>query len=326
VEFGRYMKEFSKPKHGKSYPSILYMPIRAKTKTIGVISVQSHTKAAYSNYHIDILRAVSVYVGIALDNAGLYANMEDRVRERTKEIEKAHQDTRLIAQISKDISESLNIETIIARVYENINTLMDATCFGMGIYDPDDHVIRMPDFIENGEKLDEIVFDVNDKSKLASWCFNNKKEVFITDFINQYSQYVEGEIDIAAGRATASILYLPLISKEKAVGVLSVQSFDKDAYNEYHLDILRGLGTTIAGAIENALLYESLEDKVNERTLELLHQKEIIEDKNKSITDSIIYAKRIQDATLPDLALIRSYLEKSFVLFRPKDIVSGDFY
>lgn len=327
TEYHLYMDKFLPPLSGKTCVSIIYLPINVQGRLIGVITVQSFEKNAYSDYHFDIVKNLAVYVGIALDNAGLYANMEDRVKKRTAEIEKAHQDTKLVAQISKDIAESLNIETIIARVYENINTLMDASCFGIGIYDSEEEVIRMPGFIERGEIIDDLVFDVHD-DKMAAWCFHNRKEVFISDFDNEYMKYIKLESDTStsAGDPTHSVLYLPLILKEKVVGVLTVQSFDRNAYNEYHLDILKGLGTTIAGAIENALLYESLEDKVNERTLELLQQKEIIEEKNKSITDSIIYAKRIQDATLPDIALVRSYLEKSFVLFRPKDIVSGDFY
>lgn len=55
-------------------------------------------------------------------------------------------------------------------------------------------------------------------------------------------------------------------------------------------------------------------------------QKLIIEEKNKDITDSITYAKRIQNAKLPDKADIISVFPDSFVLFKPKDIVSGDFY
>ena len=55
-------------------------------------------------------------------------------------------------------------------------------------------------------------------------------------------------------------------------------------------------------------------------------QKIIIEEKNKDITDSINYAKRIQEAKLPKKDEIYSSLPQSFVLFKPKDIVSGDFY
>jgi ligand-binding sensor domain-containing protein/serine phosphatase RsbU (regulator of sigma subunit) len=55
-------------------------------------------------------------------------------------------------------------------------------------------------------------------------------------------------------------------------------------------------------------------------------QKEELENKNKNITDSIHYAKRIQDAMLPTVDMFKSHLPNSFILFKPKDIVSGDFY
>jgi serine phosphatase RsbU (regulator of sigma subunit)/HAMP domain-containing protein len=76
-----------------------------------------------------------------------------------------------------------------------------------------------------------------------------------------------------------------------------------------------------------------LEQKVIERTEEVVRQKEEIENKNgeleilyKQVTDSIHYAKRIQEAILPPQALFDQLLPNSFVLYKPKDIVSGDFY
>ncbi len=55
-------------------------------------------------------------------------------------------------------------------------------------------------------------------------------------------------------------------------------------------------------------------------------QKQQVEEKNKEITDSITYAKRIQDAILPPTSDLNSHLKNGFVLFKPKDIVAGDFY
>tara|TARA_B100000809_G_scaffold263054_1_gene315411 strand:- start:1803 stop:3017 length:1215 start_codon:yes stop_codon:yes gene_type:complete len=100
--------------------------------------------------------------------------------------------------------------------------------------------------------------------------------------------------------------------------------------------------------------YNELEDKVKERTAEIsLQNKEIkaqkdqieeqrdkaikvseslksayekIENQNKRITDSIHYAKRIQTAILPSEEYLDSVVENHFVLYKPKDIVSGDFY
>ncbi len=76
-----------------------------------------------------------------------------------------------------------------------------------------------------------------------------------------------------------------------------------------------------------------LEAKVIERTEQVVRQKEEIETQNqeleilyKHVTDSIKYAKRIQEAILPPDSLVKKLLPNSFVLYKPKDIVSGDFY
>jgi ligand-binding sensor domain-containing protein len=69
-----------------------------------------------------------------------------------------------------------------------------------------------------------------------------------------------------------------------------------------------------------------LQKALNEKTREVIIQKEEIEKKNKDITDSIRYAKRIQDAILPDLEKLKRIIPLSFVFFQPRDIVSGDFY
>lgn len=76
-----------------------------------------------------------------------------------------------------------------------------------------------------------------------------------------------------------------------------------------------------------------LELIVQERTAEIVQQKEeleiqkeLVEEKNKDITDSINYASRIQQAILPILDEIKKVLPESFVFYRPRDIVSGDFY
>lgn len=69
-----------------------------------------------------------------------------------------------------------------------------------------------------------------------------------------------------------------------------------------------------------------LQKALNEKTREVIFQKEEIEKKNKDITDSIRYAKRIQDALLPEVHKLQSFLPESFIFFQPRDIVSGDFY
>jgi ribosomal protein L4 len=72
--------------------------------------------------------------------------------------------------------------------------------------------------------------------------------------------------------------------------------------------------SALAAAMENERLVREqnaiLEQKVKERTVELQHQKELVEEKNKDILDSIRYAKRIQQSLLPSEAYIKRVLKK----------------
>ncbi len=102
-------------------------------------------------------------------------------------------------------------------------------------------------------------------------------------------------------------------------------------------DKQRVQGKLIVQLKENEVLQrtlnQELEQKVAERTQEIEQQKEQInkknhqlEETNKKMTDSITYAARIQAAILGDISQLEEELGNAFILFRPRDIVSGDFY
>jgi serine phosphatase RsbU (regulator of sigma subunit) len=71
---------------------------------------------------------------------------------------------------------------------------------------------------------------------------------------------------------------------------------------------------------------QRLEEIIQKRTIEIRKQKEEIEVQHKEIKDSINYAQRIQQAVLPSENYLNKILNDYFILFKPKDIVSGDFY
>ena len=71
---------------------------------------------------------------------------------------------------------------------------------------------------------------------------------------------------------------------------------------------------------------EYLKKELAARTKEVVEQKELLEIKNKDITDSIVYAKNIQNAFLPSYLELKAIFSDAFVYFKPRDIVSGDFY
>ena len=71
---------------------------------------------------------------------------------------------------------------------------------------------------------------------------------------------------------------------------------------------------------------KDLSTQLDLRTAELVDQKEKMEEINKDLTDSINYAQRIQSAILPEEELVNELFPQNFILFKPRDIVSGDFY
>jgi len=73
-------------------------------------------------------------------------------------------------------------------------------------------------------------------------------------------------------------------------------------------------------------LIEQKEKETQEQKRKVEQQKDIVEEKNKEILDSITYAKRLQEAILPPVKVVKEYLPDSFILYKPKDIVAGDFY
>ncbi|MGE0567452.1 MAG: SpoIIE family protein phosphatase [Bacteroidia bacterium] len=83
----------------------------------------------------------------------------------------------------------------------------------------------------------------------------------------------------------------------------------------------------MAGLIFRSLIQNKKAKKIiEEKNRETEQQKQILAEKNKEILDSIAYAKRIQSAILPSKRIVKEYLPDSFILYKPKDIVAGDFY
>ncbi|CAN5750365.1 hypothetical protein BH11BAC7_BH11BAC7_26000 [soil metagenome] len=129
-------------------------------------------------------------------------------------------------------------------------------------------------------------------------------------------------------RITKPLKELTYDARELAKGNFSVdiQIKRKDEIGILAMSF-RKMQTSIGNLIEELKhINQNLENKVSERTIEINKQKELVEHQNKEILDSINYALRLQKAILPEKEHIEKALKESFVLFKPKDIVSGDFY
>lgn len=190
----------------------------------------------------------------ALREAELRAEAENRRRS----------DTEQLSKIGQTITSSLSVSKIIETVYENVNALMDAAIFGVGIYNEHRDQLEFPATKEKGEMLPPYSYSLNEESRLAVWCFKNKKEIIIGDFANEYTKYVQEFKQPVEGDFSDSVLYLPLIHQGKVIGVITTQSFKKNAYTEYHTNLLRNLATYAAIALDNASAYRQLNATLSE--------------------------------------------------------------
>jgi len=189
-----------------------------------------------------------------------------------------------LSEIGKTITSQLSVEKIIDTVYESINKLMDATVFGIGILNKKTNTIDFPGVKEKGETLDCLSFDLEDELRLSSYCVKTRKEIFINDFDNEYSKYLPAITppDEKTGNSS-SIIYLPMILNEEVMGVITVQSFKKNAYTNYHLNIVRNLAIYSKIALENAAAYKDIDRKKQQIELTNMELVDLNNEKNHLI-------------------------------------------
>lgn len=178
-------------------------------------------------------------------------------------LEQSYSNIELLGDIGRKITASLSAEKIIGTVYDNINQLMDASVFGIGIYNDELKQIDFPATYENGVPLPAYSNSIYDENRFAGLSFLSGKEIVMGDVGNEYQNFLQHIPVPKQGTQAVSLIYLPLKAKDKILGVLTVQSFQKNAYSDYHLYMLRNIAIYAAIALENAESFKKLNRTVD---------------------------------------------------------------
>jgi PAS domain-containing protein len=167
----------------------------------------------------------------------LEATVDDRTREiRAQAVEIAAQkeSIELLSDIGKEITASLDLETILFNLYERVNQIVEASIFGVGLYRPERRLIEYSLAIENGKRYAPYTRGTDDKNQFAVWCIDNRQPILINDVATEFSKYIRvyehtggALVDGRVAQPPASMIYLPLMAQERVLGVLSIQSFKK---------------------------------------------------------------------------------------------------
>lgn len=192
--------------------------------------------------------------------------LEDKVEQRTvelkeknAELDKAFNTVKTLSQIGQKITSTLNISDIEELVYREVNSLLDATVFIIMIYNEKTDQLECKLSMEKSERLEPFNVSMKDRNRFPVWCARNKKPVFMNDVDIEFIKYVPFRAAPKAGSYISSLIYIPLIVENKLIGVLSAQSFNKNAYSQYHFDILNSMAVYVAIAIDNASAYEEIQ-------------------------------------------------------------------
>ncbi|MBY0574419.1 MAG: GAF domain-containing protein [Undibacterium sp.] len=193
------------------------------------------------------------------------------IESQKEKIEQAHKNISLLSEVGKEITSNLESATIVQILYRHVHELMDATVFGVGFHTPGSDVIEYPFGMEDGKRYGFYTRDFNKKNQLPVCCIENQKSILINDLDNEYQQYIE-DLELTTGneslglladgtvaKAPLSLMYVPIFVKNQIRGVISVHSYQKNAYSQTDLDILGTLASYVGVAIDNADAYTQLQ-------------------------------------------------------------------
>lgn len=254
----------------KPMKSGVFAPLIIGDKITSYVSLQSvDEENAFTESDIKLLETLANSMSVALENARLF----EETKTLLAETERGKKNVELLSDIGKEITASLDFETIFYKLYEHINQLADATIFGVGIYQHEQHQIEYKFAIEKGIRYAPYARSTTDKNQFPVWCIENRQPIFINDVKNEYKRYIESYNDKPLlledgtyAKEAESMIYLPLVVQQRILGIITIQSFQKNAYTSYHFNLLQNLATYTSIALDNANAYRQLNEREHEIT------------------------------------------------------------
>ena len=232
---------------------------------------------------------------------------KDALSESHKALEGSFKRFEMLSEFGQKITATLDIDSIYNMIFSYASSVIDISAFGIGLYDETEELIYYPKFI-NGDKVEEnLTKSLSDAKSLTSLCFNKQEVIFINDIEQEAQNFGLKISEISNAASARSRIHIPLTVESKKMGLLVINSSKANAYSKEDLTNMQTLASYISIALDNAKAYDTIHDI------------------NKNTEKSINYASTIQNAFLPQAELVNDYIN-AFVLFKPKDIVSGDFY
>jgi sigma-B regulation protein RsbU (phosphoserine phosphatase) len=239
----------------------LAVPLRHKGKVLCALNLLSDKKHAFTERDEAMLRQFGAHIAQALVNARLF------------ESEREYADTlETLAEIGREMSAILDLDELLTRLAHLVKRLIDYRTFGIALLNEEEGTLEMKTALSYGDT--QAVPPIKLGEGLVGFAAMHKEPLVVPD-VSKDSRYINAVHDVR------SELVIPLLIKDRCIGVFDLESPELDAFSKKHVELLTLLASQAAVAIENARLYEAIRD--NEIRLE----------------KEVRFAQRVQMALLP---------------------------
>jgi len=266
----------------------LVVPLRRKGRVIGALNLLSDTAHQFTDVDEAMLRQFGAHVAVAIENARLF----DHEREYTSTLE-------TLSEIAREFGAILQLDELLTRIANLTRRLIDYRTFGILLLNEETNELEMKVAVRYGDgvPLQRVKVGVG----LVGYAALHKEPVLVRD-VEADPRYIKVVED------ARSELVIPLLLKDRCIGVFDLESPELDAFSKNHVEILTLLASQAAVAIENARLYETI--RANEDRLE----------------KEIRFAQRVQTALLPTELPKRMKGVDVCARFAPARELGGDLY
>jgi phosphoserine phosphatase RsbU/P len=268
--------------------SELVVPLRRKGRVIGALNLLSQTVGQFTETDEAVVRQFGAAVAVAIENARLF----EREREYAETLE-------TLAEIGREVSSILDLDQLLSRLAQLTKRVVDYRTFGVLLLNPDSGELEMKLALKYGEQT--VVPPVPLGQGLVGYAAKHKQTIVVPD-VQKDERYVKLVDDVR------SELVVPLLMKDRCIGVVDLESPELDAFNKGHVEVMTLLASQAAVAIENARLYETI--RRNEERLER----------------ELRFAQRVQAALLPAELPKRMKSVDVAARFAPARELGGDLY
>src|SRR6202453_609152 len=235
--------------------SELAIPLIAKNRVIGVIDLEARDPGYFNEEHQRLLTLVASRIAGGIENAQLYTRTTRQARILV-----------LLNEIARELSSILNVDELLNRVAELLRKLIDYQMFSILLLDASGEKLQHRFSLRFNENI-HLKHEVPLGRGIVGIAAESKQAVLVPD-VTKDPRYIE------ANPETRSELAVPLIYKDKVIGVLDLEHTRRGFFTEDHKRTVTTLAAQIAIAIENARLYEQVarQERRLERDLALARE------------------------------------------------------